>query len=233
MIALRKSEARGHANRGWLDSYFTFSFDSYHDPKYMNFGPLRVINQDKVEGGHGFPMHNHRDMEIITYVLEGALEHKDSLGTGSVVRPGDVQRMSAGTGIAHSEANPEPDTTVHLLQIWIMPEQRGLAPSYEQKAYSEAERRGQLRLIAARGGRDGAVTIHQDVDVYAALLDNGERVTHNLAPQRVAWLHVARGSVTLNGSTLQAGDGAAIEEESSLELSGVENAEILLFDMSR
>jgi redox-sensitive bicupin YhaK (pirin superfamily) len=197
----------------------------------MGFGPLRVINDDQVAPGGGFPTHPHSDMEIISYVLEGALEHKDSLGTGSVIRPGDVQRMSAGTGIRHSEFNASQTEPVHFLQIWIIPEKKGLPASYEQKAFSDAEKQGRLRLVGARDGRDGAVTIHQDVDLYATLLARGEIVTHELAAGRRAWVHVARGSVTLNGEALKDGDGVAQNTAGTLRLEGVEGAEVLLFDM--
>src|SRR3954470_15502075 len=198
-LTLRKSEERGRANFGWLDSKHSFSFGHYHDAKNMGFGPLRVINDDRVAPGGGFPTHPHSDMEIISYVLEGALEHKDSLGTGSVIRPGDVQRMSAGTGIRHSEFNASETKPVHFLQIWIIPERRGLAPSYDQKAFADDEKRGKLRLVGSRDGRNGSVIIHRDVDLYASLLSAGEIVTHELSAGRGAWVQVARGSVTLNG----------------------------------
>lgn len=231
MIAIRKSEARGHANHGWLDSYHTFSFANYYDPKQMNFRSLRVINEDIINPGKGFGTHGHRDMEIITYVLAGALEHKDSLGTGAVIKPGEVQRMSAGTGIQHSEFNHSQTDPVHLLQIWLLPDTNGLPPSYEQRDFPVAERRGNLRLVAARDARDGAVKIHQDVDLYAAVLDKNSRVSHALQSNRHAWVQVARGSVLLNGLALEKGDGAAVSDESELLLEATADAEILLFDL--
>ena len=233
MITLRQSQERGHANHGWLDSYHTFSFANYYDPSHMGFRSLRVINEDRVQAGKGFGTHGHRDMEILTYVLEGALEHKDSIGNGAIVRPGEVQRMSAGTGIMHSEFNSSATEPVHLLQIWILPDRQGLEPSYEQKAFSVAERQGKLRLIAAKDGRDGAVTIHQDVDLYSAVLQPQDRVTYQLQPNRYAWLQVARGVVTLNEDNhLKAGDGVAISTAELLEISSDRDAEILLFDLA-
>ena len=232
MIQIRPGHDRGHANHGWLDTYHTFSFADYYDPAHMGFRSLRVINEDRVEPGQGFGTHPHRDMEIITYVLEGALEHRDSLGTGSVIRPADVQRMSAGTGITHSEFNHSRMEPVHLLQIWILPERKGLKPGYEQKAFGAHDRRGRLRLIATRDGRDGAVTVHQDVALYAALLSDGEKVTHPLQRDRHAWLQVARGTVLFNGTRLAAGDGAAINEEPSLEIKAAGESEVLLFDLA-
>lgn len=233
MITLRPAQARGTANFGWLDSRHTFSFGNYYDPNHMGFASLRVINEDKVTPGQGFGTHGHRDMEIISYVLEGALEHKDSIGTGSVIRPGDVQRMSAGTGIRHSEFNASQTEPVHFLQIWILPEQAGIKPGYEQKSFSETEKRGKLRLVGSRDGRDGSITIHQDVDLYATILADGEKVNHSLAAGRVAWLQVVRGAVQLHDRTLTAGDGAAISQESLLVLQGAaDNAEVLLFDMA-
>jgi redox-sensitive bicupin YhaK (pirin superfamily) len=231
MITIRKSEERGHFDHGWLNTYHTFSFGHYYDPEHMNFRSLRVINEDWVQPRHGFPTHPHQDMEIITYVLEGALEHRDSLGTGSVIRPGEVQRMSAGTGITHSEKNGSSDELVHLMQIWILPERRGLEPGYEQKMFPPEERRGQLRLIASRDGRDGAVTVHQDVELYVATLATGNQVAHELKPGRHAWIQVARGSATLNGQTLRAGDGAAVTDEDRLEIGTDDTAEVLLFDL--
>jgi hypothetical protein len=227
MLQLRKSNDRGHANHGWLDSWHTFSFADYHDPQHVSFSALRVINEDRVSPGEGFPTHPHRDMEIITYVLEGALEHQDSLGTGSVIRPGEVQRMSAGTGIRHSEFNHSQTEPVHFLQIWILPDRQGVKPGYEQKRIGLD---GQLRLVASPDGHDGSVTIHQDARVYAARL-NGSEVTHTLASGRRAWLQVARGAVKLNGTTLQAGDGAGIENETALRLAADGSAEVLLFDL--
>ena len=230
-IQIRRSQERGHARHGWLDTFHTFSFADYWDPQNMGWGPLRVINEDFVAPGTGFPTHAHRDMEIITYVLEGALQHKDSLGTGSVITPGEVQRMSAGTGVRHSEFNASKTERVHLLQIWIEPARTGIAPGYEQKTFAEATRRGRLRLIAAPDGRDGAVTIHQDATVYATNLDRGERVQHTLAPGRLAWLQVARGALLLNGERLAQGDGAAIQSEPTLTIEALEPAEALLFDL--
>ncbi len=231
MILLRSANERGHIQHGWLDSYHTFSFADYHDPHYMGFHTLRVINEDHVAPGNGFSTHPHRDMEIITYVLNGALEHKDSLGTGSIIRPGEVQRMSAGTGVTHSEFNHSRSEPVHFLQMWILPEQTGLPPSYEQRAFPDEEKRGNLRLIASRDGWNGSVTIHQDVDLYAVLLDAGTRVSHQLAPSQHAWVQVARGAVTLNDLALTAGDGAAISDERHLVIQGTEAAEVLLFDL--
>ena len=233
MLTLRRAEERGRANFGWLDSRHTFSFGHYFDPEHMGFGPLRVINDDRVAPGGGFPTHAHSDMEIISYVLAGALEHKDSLGTGSVIRPGDVQRMSAGTGIRHSEFNASRSEAVHFLQIWILPNKEGLAPGYQQKTFTAEAKRGRLRLVGSRDGRDGSVTIHRDVDLYASILGEGDRVTHELVGGRSAWLQVARGSVSLNGQQLSAGDGAAIETAGAISLAGNSvEAEILLFDMA-
>ncbi|MDA1107844.1 MAG: pirin family protein [Proteobacteria bacterium] len=232
MIVFRPSAERGHAQHGWLDSYHSFSFADYHDPAHMGFRALRVINEDRVQPGQGFAPHSHRDMEIITYVLAGALEHKDSLGNGSVMRYGDVQRMSAGTGITHSEYNHSKSEPVHLLQIWILPQQNGITPGYEQRAFTLADKRGRLCLIAARDGRDGAVTLHQDADVYVSVLAVHEYVTHTLA-QRHAWVQVARGAVELNGIRLDAGDGAAVSGETVLDIAGVaEESELLLFDLA-
>jgi len=230
-IALRRADERGHADHGWLDTWHTFSFSDYYDRRFMGFRVLRVINEDFVAPGRGFPTHAHRDMEIITYVLEGALEHRDSLGTGSVIRPGDVQRMSAGTGVRHSEANPSADEPVHLLQIWIEPAREGIAPGYEQKAFADEDKRGRLRLVASPDGAEGSVTIHQDVRLYATLLEPGQQVVHELRPGRHAWVHVARGTLTLNGEHLGAGDGAAASRESPLALIGDKDAEALLFDL--
>jgi redox-sensitive bicupin YhaK (pirin superfamily) len=231
MIQVRRSQERGHVDHGWLNTYHSFSFDQYYDPRFMGFRSLRVINEDFVAPARGFPTHPHRDMEIITYILEGALAHRDSMGNGSVIRPGDVQRMSAGTGVRHSEANGSETESVHLLQIWIVPSEQGIAPGYEQKKFDDEEKRGRLRLVASRDGRDGSVTIHQDADVYAALLDPAQSVTHELASGRGAWLQVARGAVELNGQSLTQGDGAAVEDENQLKIVGREAAEILLFDL--
>ncbi len=232
MINLRRSKQRGGGDFGWLNTRHSFSFDTYYDPEHMGFRSLRVINEDWVAPGQGFPTHPHRDMEIITYVLKGALEHKDSLGTGSIIRPGDGQRMSAGRGIRHSEANPSPSDPVHLLQIWIMPDRPGHEPSYEQKTFPESEKRGQLRLIAGPDGKDGSVTIHQDAKLYVSLLAPGEEVAHALSKGRHAWLQVAKGAVELNGKALTQGDGAAVSDEPKLQIKGTEDAEILLFDLA-
>lgn len=231
MLTIRHAEERGLANFGWLNSRHTFSFGHYHDPKFMGFGPLRVINEDRVQPGQGFGTHGHSDMEIISYVLDGALEHKDSIGTGSIIRPGDVQRMTAGTGVRHSEFNASDAESVHFLQIWIIPEENGLEPGYEQKAFIDDEKRGRLRLVGSRDGRDGSVTIHQDVDLYAALLGDDVSVSHELAAGRKAWVQVAKGSAVLNGKPLQAGDGVAIESQATITVSGASAAEVLLFDM--
>jgi redox-sensitive bicupin YhaK (pirin superfamily) len=232
MITIRKSEERGHVNMGWLDTYHTFSFDQYFDPAHMHFRSLRVINEDRVQPGRGFPTHSHRDMEIITYILSGALEHKDSMGTGSVIRPGDVQRMSAGTGVSHSEFNPSETELVHLLQIWIVPRERGLPPSYEQKFFDEGERQGKLRLIASDDGSDGSVTINQDARVYATILDAGQTAVYSLKENRYAWLQVARGTIRLNEVELNQGDGAAVSNENELVIAARDQAEVLLFDLA-
>jgi quercetin 2,3-dioxygenase len=232
MINIRRSNERGGGNHGWLNTKHTFSFDRYYDPRFMGFRSLRVINEDWVAPGEGFPTHPHRDMEIITYVLEGALEHKDSLGTGSVIQPGDGQRMSAGTGIRHSEFNHSQSDAVHLLQIWILPDKQGHKPGYEQKSFPAVEKEGKLRVIASPDGKDGSVTIHQDAKLFVSLLAPGQEVKHELAAGRSAWLQVAKGGVELNGQKLGQGDGAAITEESKLSIKGVENAEVLLFDLA-
>lgn len=232
MVNIRRSNERGGGDFGWLNTRHTFSFDTYYDPKHTSFRSLRVINEDWVAPGQGFPTHPHRDMEIITYVLEGALEHKDSLGTGSIIRPGDGQRMSAGRGIRHSEANPSKTNPVHLLQIWIMPGRQGHEPSYEQKTFPESEKRGKLRLIAGPDGKDGSVTIHQDAKLYVSLLNPGQEVTHDLSKGRHAWLQVAKGAVELNGKPLNQGDGAAVNDEQKLAIKGTQDAEILLFDLA-
>ena len=232
MITIRKAEERGHFDLGWLDTYHTFSFDQYNDPAHMHFRNLRVINEDRVAPGQGFPTHSHRDMEIITYILSGALEHRDSMGNGSVIRPGDVQRMTAGTGVSHSEFNPSESEAVHLLQIWILPKAHGLSPGYEEKAFAEEERRGRLRLIASDDGREGSVTINQDAKVYATLLDAGQIVTHTLQTHRYGWLQVARGTIRLNGMELKQGDGAAVSKESDFTIESHDQAELLLFDLA-
>lgn len=231
MIQVRKSEDRGHANHGWLDSHHTFSFADYHDPAHVQFSVLRVINEDRVVPGAGFPTHGHRDMEIVSYVLEGALEHKDSMGNGSVIRPGDVQRMSAGTGVRHSEYNASKSELVHFLQIWILPEVNNIQPGYEQKHFEPGELDGRLRVIASPDGRDHSVTVHQDILLYAAKLDATQNALHTLAPGRRAYVHVARGSLQLNGLPLAAGDGARIENESPLRFEQGRGAEVLLFDL--
>lgn len=232
MITIRKSKDRGHFSHGWLDTYHTFSFDQYYDPAHMHWRTLRVINEDRVAPAQGFPTHSHRDMEITTYILSGALEHRDSMGNGSVIRPGDVQRMSAGSGVSHSEFNPSDSESVHLLQIWILPKERGLAPSYEEKSFSEDERRGRLRLVASEDGREASVTIHQDARLYAAILDAGVTVAHVLGANRSAWLQVARGAISLNEMNLTQGDGAAVKDETDLKIAAREPAEILLFDLA-
>jgi redox-sensitive bicupin YhaK (pirin superfamily) len=232
MITLRRSDDRGNTKLSWLDSRHTFSFGDYHDPQHMGFSDLRVINEDRVIPGAGFPTHSHRDMEIITYVLEGALAHKDSTGTSSVIRVGDVQRMSAGTGISHSEYNASQTEPVHFLQIWIIPDETGLPPGYEQRAFSLDEQRGKWTLIAAKDERDGSVTVHQDVDVWAARFSPAEQSSFSLKPSRNIWAQVARGAVTLNGMSLNNGDGAAISEEEILEITAVEAAELLMFDLA-
>ena len=232
MINLRRSGERGHTKLNWLDSRHTFSFGDYHDQQYMGFRDLRVINEDRVEPGAGFPTHSHRDMEIITYVLEGAVEHKDSTGTRSVIVPGDVQRMSAGTGISHSEYNHSKTELVHFLQIWILPQQQNLPLSYEQRSFDLEKNRGRWIRVAANDGRDGAVTVHQDVVLSVALLLAGQQVTYSLKPGRHAWLQLARGSVSLNGTVLNAGDGAAVSAEEIVEIQSLDRAEILLFDVA-
>lgn len=232
MFKIRKSTERGHLNFGWLDTYHTFSFGEYYDPNNMGFRSLRVINEDFVSPGRGFPTHGHSDMEIVTYILEGALEHSDSMGNGSVIRPGDVQRMSAGTGVRHSEKNSSGEESVHLLQIWITPAERGTEPGYEQKSFAEEERRGRLRLVASPDGREGSVTIRQDASLYAALLEAGESVEHELRPGRHAWAQVARGAVEINGQGLAQGDGAAASEEERLVITASEPSEVLLFDLN-
>ncbi len=231
MIRLRPAEERGHANFGWLNSRHTFSFGHYYDPGHMGFGPLRVINDDRVAPGMGFDAHGHKDMEIISYVLEGALEHKDNIGTGSVIRPGEVQRMTAGRGIRHSEYNHSKTEGVHFLQIWIVPEEEGLEPAYEQKDFGE-ERRGKFRLVGSRDGREGSLKIHQDVDLYSALLEGGQETSHSIKKLRKVWVQVASGAVNLNGQQLSCGDGAAVSDEKEITLRATSPAEVLLFDMA-
>jgi redox-sensitive bicupin YhaK (pirin superfamily) len=233
MIAIKRSQERGHADHGWLNTYHSFSFANYYDPRNMGYRSLRVINEDVVQPGQGFGTHGHNDMEILTWILDGSLEHRDSMGSQGVIRPGELQRMSAGTGVRHSEFNHSKTDPVHLLQIWILPERRGIEPSYEQTAFSPAEREGKLKLIAARKPQNGAVKINQDAAVYTALLAPGEEVSHQLANGRGAYLQVARGSVALNGNDLSQGDGAVVEQEAlSVKNKGTEHAEVLLFDLA-
>jgi hypothetical protein len=232
MITVRRATERGHADHGWLESYHTFSFAGYRDPRHMGFHDLRVINEDRVQPGRGFATHAHEDMEIISYVLDGALAHKDSLGTGSVIRPGDVQRMSAGTGVRHSEFNHSSAELVHFLQIWILPARRGLPPSYEQRAFTTDERANRWRVVASPDARDGSVTVHQDTTLFATLLDEGKSIEHVLAPERHAWLQVARGELDLNGVRLVEGDGAALTNERALVATARQPTEALLFDVA-
>ena len=232
MITIRRGDERGHAQHGWLDSYHSFSFADYYDPQHMGFRALRVINEDWIAPGQGFGKHPHRDMEIISYVVEGALEHQDSMGNGSVMRPGDVQRMSAGTGVAHSEFNGSKHEPVHLLQIWLVPAERGIEPSYEQKHFADPEKQGKLRLVASPRGDDGSVTIHTDARLYAGLFESGDRAQYELAPGRHAWIQVVRGRVTVNGQELGAGDGAALSDADRIELEALAAAEVLLFDLA-
>ena len=232
MLTIRRSKERGHFDHGWLNTYHTFSFDQYYDPRYMGFRTLRVINEDFVAAGRGFPTHGHRDMEIITYILEGALKHADSIGNGSVIRPGDVQRMTAGTGVRHSEQNASDQERVHLLQIWILPNAEDLTPGYEQKAFSEEERRGRLRLIASNDGRDESVKLNQDVSLFASILSDGDHVERAMDQTRFGWLQVARGAVDVNGETANQGDGVVVVAESNLKIRAQEPAEVLLFDLA-
>ncbi|OAB63428.1 quercetin 2,3-dioxygenase [Leptolyngbya valderiana BDU 20041] len=232
MLAVRKSEARGTANYGWLKSYHSFSFANYYDPNFMGFRSLRVVNEDTVAGGTGFGTHPHREMEIISYVLEGVLEHEDSTGGRSRIRAGEVQRMTAGTGIAHSEFNGSQQNPVRLLQIWILPNQRGLPPSYEQKTYSEADKRGRWCLVASPDGRERSLTVHQDVLLYATILSPGETLTYALSPQRYAWLQVVRGDIEVNGAILSGGDAVSVEKTEALDVSALSEAEVLLFDLA-
>jgi redox-sensitive bicupin YhaK (pirin superfamily) len=231
MIDLRRAQDRGHAHHGWLESFHSFSFADYHDPAHMGFGPLRVINEDRVEPGQGFGTHGHRDMEIISYVLEGGLAHKDSMGNGSVIRPGDVQRMSAGTGVRHSEFNASDQERVHFLQIWIEPDRRGVAPGYEEKRFEPESKRGRLKLIASPDGAEGSVTVHQDARLYAALLDGADAVEHEVAPGRRIYLHVVRGSVQANGQALATGDAMKVTGETRIRIGNPSAAEVLLFDL--
>jgi redox-sensitive bicupin YhaK (pirin superfamily) len=231
MMKIRRANERGHAGHGWLDTYHTFSFADYYDPQWMGFRSLRVINDDIVMPGMGFGTHPHRDMEIITYVLSGALEHKDSMGNGRVIHAGEVQYMAAGTGVRHSEFNPAKDEAVHLLQIWIQPDRQGVKPRYAEKSMAD-EPVGALRLVTSKSGRDGSIAIHQDADLWLARLEGGDRVTHPLGAGRNAWVHIAEGEVTLNGKTLQAGDAAAVSDPGNLELTGAKPAQVLLFDLN-
>jgi quercetin 2,3-dioxygenase len=231
MIEIRRSAERGHANHGWLDSYHSFSFADYHDPEHMHFGPLRVINEDRIAGGQGFGTHGHRDMEIVTYVLDGALAHRDSMGNGSTIRHGDVQRMSAGTGVMHSEFNASQDEEVHLLQIWVLPQRAGNSPGYEEKRFDAADKRGRLRVVASPDGRDGSVTIHSDASIYAALIDGVEEAALPLRAGRQAYVHVARGALTVNGEALGAGDAAMITDADQVTLEKGAAAEVLVFEL--
>ena len=232
MVEIRKANERGYADHGWLKSYHSFSFADYFDPHHVEFGALRVINEDRVAAGQGFGTHGHRDMEIISYVLEGELEHKDSIGTGSVIAPGDVQRMSAGSGVRHSEFNPSRTNPVHFLQIWIQPDRSGIAPSYEQKRFEPEDKRGRLRIIASPDAREGSVTIHQDAYVYAGLFDGDERAVHALGAGRRAYVHVARGSIAVNGQALAAGDALKIVDASEVRVENGKSAEVILFDLA-
>jgi len=231
MITLRKSSDRGHAEHGWLNSFHSFSFAEYHDPRHMGVGNLRVINEDRIAPGTGFGTHGHRDMEIVSYVLSGVLGHKDSLGNGAQIVPGDVQRMSAGSGIRHSEFNQAPQQETHFLQIWLLPDERDIAPGYEQKHFETAEKRGKLRLVASRDGRDGSVTIHSDASMYAGLFDEGETSELTLDPQRPVYVHVVKGSIDVNGQALTGGDAATLRGETRLTLSGGRDAEVIVFDL--
>jgi redox-sensitive bicupin YhaK (pirin superfamily) len=232
MIKIRRAKERGHANHGWLDSHHTFSFADYHDPEHMGFRALRVINDDRVKGGMGFGTHGHRDMEIISYVLEGALAHKDSMGTADTIRPGDVQRMSAGTGVMHSEFNASKSELVHFLQIWLLPDQRGIKPSYEQKRFSDEEKAGQLRLVASPTAADGSLQIHTDARVYAGVFGKGQTAALPLAAGRHAWVHVARGEVKVNGELVKDGDGVALSGEPAVSVEGTTSGEVLVFDLA-
>jgi quercetin 2,3-dioxygenase len=232
MFEIRRSNERGHANHGWLDSYHSFSFADYHDPKHVHFGALRVINEDYIDGGQGFGTHGHRDMEIVTYMLGGALAHRDSMGNGSSIRPGDVQRMSAGTGVRHSEFNGSQTETAHLLQIWIIPDAPGGAPGYEEKRFADEDKRGRLRVVASPDGQEGSVRMGADARIFAGLFDGDERADFDVPAGRRVYVHVARGSVTVNGEALAAGDAAKLEDVSKVTLAKGENAEVLLFDLA-
>ena len=233
MITLRPADERGHADHGWLDSWHRFSFADYRDDRHVHWGPLRVINEDRVAAGRGFGKHGHRDMEIVSYVLEGALAHEDSMGTTSTIVPGEVQRMSAGTGVMHSEFNHDPTGTTHFLQIWIIPAKTGVTPSYEQKTFPDAEKRGRLRLVVSPDGADGSVTIHQDARMYAGLFDGDESATHALAPGRLGYVHLARGAATVNGHALQAGDALLLADEPAITIGRGQGAELLVFDLPK
>jgi redox-sensitive bicupin YhaK (pirin superfamily) len=232
MLTIRRADERGHANHGWLDTHHTFSFADYYDPQHMGFGPLRVINDDTVAGGGGFPPHGHRDMEIVSYVIAGALQHKDNMGNGSVIRPGDVQRMSAGPGVVHAEFNASQREPVHFLQIWIVPERPGLPSGYEQKFFSDEDKRGKLRLVASPDGADGSVRVQQDARLFASVLTPGQTVAHTIPRGRKGWLHVVTGTAQLNGQALAAGDGVAIDGEEALDIGSRDRGEVLLFDMA-
>jgi redox-sensitive bicupin YhaK (pirin superfamily) len=232
MIRIRRSSERGHADHGWLNSFHTFSFADYHDPKHMSFGALRVINEDRITPGAGFPTHPHRDMEIISYVLEGAIEHKDSMGTGSVIRPGDVQRMTAGRGVTHSEYNHSKSEGAHFLQIWILPNKPSLSPGYEQKTFSDSDKRGKWRLVASEDGREGSLVVHQDVALHVANLAKGEKVPYEAKKGRRLWLQVARGTVKVGAEILNQGDGAAVSDEAAISVEAEDASEVLLFDLS-
>jgi redox-sensitive bicupin YhaK (pirin superfamily) len=231
MLTIRRAQDRGHADHGWLDSRHTFSFADYYHPKHMGFRTLRVINEDRVQPGRGFGRHGHRDMEIVSYVLEGALQHQDSMGTGSVIRPGDVQRMSAGTGVMHSEMNASDREVVHFLQIWLLPDEQGIAPSYEQKTFTDAEKRGRLRLVASPDSADGSIAIHTDARIFASVLGAGDKVEHRVAAGRHAWIQVARGRVRAGDAELIVGDGASTSDAGPLSIEAVESAELLVFDL--
>jgi len=233
MLTPRRSHERGHADHGWLKSFHSFSFADYHDPAHMGFGNLRVINEDRIAPGTGFGTHGHRDMEIVSYVLEGALAHKDSIGNGATIVPGEVQRMSAGRGILHSEYNHAADATTHFLQIWILPDRAGVTPGYEQKVFADAEKRGRLRLVASPDGRDGSVRLHADASMYAGLFDGAERAELALDPNRLAYVHVARGAVSVNGLPLEAGDALKLDRESQLRIDHGRGAEVIVFDLAR
>jgi redox-sensitive bicupin YhaK (pirin superfamily) len=232
MLTVRKANDRGHASHGWLDSHHTFSFADYYDPAHMGFRALRVINEDRVAPGQGFGRHSHRDMEILSYVLDGGLEHKDSMGTGAVIQPGDVQRMSAGTGVTHSEFNASKRDPVHFLQIWLMPSQQGIAPGYEQKTFTPEEKAGKLRRVASPDGREGSVTIHTDAMLYAGLFDRDQATEYSLAPGRHAWVHVVRGKASINGTELAAGDAVALSDERTVRIQGIDASELLVFDLA-